>query len=71
MHHSYYPPPPSSIFSFRSFFILPFFSFKILGPDVSDVDYVAFTSDQDAYAYSGQVKSSLEKSEVVKNKREN
>ena len=28
---------------------------QILGPDVSDVDYVAFTSDQDAYAYSGQV----------------
>ena len=27
---------------------------KVLGPDVSDVDYVAYTSDQDAYAYSGQ-----------------
>jgi 1-pyrroline-5-carboxylate dehydrogenase len=30
------------------------FDWKVLGPDVSDVDYVAFTSDQDAYAYSGQ-----------------
>lgn len=27
---------------------------KVLGPDVHDIDYVAFTSDQDAYAYSGQ-----------------
>lgn len=27
---------------------------KILGPDVSDIDFVAYTSDQDAYAYSGQ-----------------
>ena len=27
---------------------------KILGPDVSDMELVAFTSDQDAYAYSGQ-----------------
>ena len=27
---------------------------KVLGPDVSDVDFVAYTSDQDAYAYSGQ-----------------
>lgn len=27
---------------------------KILGPDVSDVDYVAYTCDQDAYAFSGQ-----------------
>jgi 1-pyrroline-5-carboxylate dehydrogenase len=25
-----------------------------LGPDVHDIDYVAYTSDQDAYAYSGQ-----------------
>jgi aromatic ring-cleaving dioxygenase len=24
---------------------------QVLGPDVSDIDYVAFTSDQDAYAY--------------------
>jgi 1-pyrroline-5-carboxylate dehydrogenase len=24
---------------------------KILGPDVSDIDYVAFTSDQDAYGH--------------------
>lgn len=30
------------------------FDWKILGPDVSDEDYVAYTSDQDAYAYSGQ-----------------
>ncbi len=29
-------------------------SSQILGPDVSDVDFVAYTSDQDAYAYSGQ-----------------
>eukprot|EP01036_Dinobryon_divergens_P032624 gene32625-42257_t len=27
---------------------------KILGPDVSNFDFVAYTSDQDAYAYSGQ-----------------
>jgi len=27
---------------------------KILGPDVHDIDFVAYTSDQDAYAYSGQ-----------------
>lgn len=27
---------------------------KVLGPDVHDVDYVAWVSDQDAYAYSGQ-----------------
>lgn len=27
---------------------------QILGPDVSDLDFVAYTSDQDAYAYSGQ-----------------
>ncbi|KAJ1433135.1 Aldehyde/histidinol dehydrogenase [Ochromonadaceae sp. CCMP2298] len=27
---------------------------KVLGPDVSDVEYVAYVSDQDAYAYSGQ-----------------
>lgn len=26
----------------------------MLGPDVSDVDFVAYTCDQDAYAYSGQ-----------------
>lgn len=30
------------------------FDWKILGPDVSNVDYVAWTSDQDAYAASGQ-----------------
>lgn len=27
---------------------------KVLGPDVRDIDFVAYTSDQDAYAYSGQ-----------------
>jgi 1-pyrroline-5-carboxylate dehydrogenase len=30
------------------------FDWKILGPDVSDIDYVAHISDQDAYALSGQ-----------------
>ena len=30
------------------------FDWKILGPDVMCEDLVAFTSDQDAYAYSGQ-----------------
>lgn len=30
------------------------FDWKILGPDVSDVDYVAWQSDQDAFACSGQ-----------------
>ncbi|CAM9559491.1 unnamed protein product [Ascophyllum nodosum] len=30
------------------------FDWKILGPDVRDEDYVAYTCDQDAYAYSGQ-----------------
>lgn len=30
------------------------FDFKILGPDVHDIDNVAATSDQDAYALSGQ-----------------
>ena len=30
------------------------FDWKILGPDVSHVDYVAWVSDQDAYAASGQ-----------------
>ena len=30
------------------------FDWKILGPDVSDVEYVAWQSDQDAYACSGQ-----------------
>jgi len=30
------------------------FDWKILGPDVEDVDYVAWQSDQDAYACSGQ-----------------
>lgn len=30
------------------------FDWKILGPDVSDLDYVAWQCDQDAYAASGQ-----------------
>lgn len=30
------------------------FDWKILGADVQDMDYVAFTSDQDAYAHTGQ-----------------
>ena len=30
------------------------FDWKILGPDVSDIDFVAWTCDQDAYAHSGQ-----------------
>lgn len=30
------------------------FDWKILGPDVHDFEYVAYTSDQDAYAFSGQ-----------------
>jgi 1-pyrroline-5-carboxylate dehydrogenase len=30
------------------------FDWKVLGPDVHDIDFVAWTSDQDAYAYSGQ-----------------
>ncbi|EAR83878.1 delta-1-pyrroline-5-carboxylate dehydrogenase (macronuclear) [Tetrahymena thermophila SB210] len=30
------------------------FDWKILGPDVSDIDYVAWQCDQDAYAASGQ-----------------
>jgi 1-pyrroline-5-carboxylate dehydrogenase len=30
------------------------FDWKVLGPDVQEMDYVAWTCDQDAYAYSGQ-----------------
>jgi 1-pyrroline-5-carboxylate dehydrogenase len=30
------------------------FDWKILGPDVGDFDYVAWQSDQDAYACTGQ-----------------
>ena len=30
------------------------FDWKVLGPDVSEVDYVAWQCDQDAYACSGQ-----------------
>lgn len=30
------------------------YDWKVLGPDVSDVDYVAWQADQDAYACSGQ-----------------
>ena len=30
------------------------FDWKILGPDVADLEYVAWTCDQDAYAHTGQ-----------------
>lgn len=30
------------------------FDWKVLGPDVGDVDYVAWQCDQDAYGCSGQ-----------------
>lgn len=30
------------------------FDWKVLGPDVQEVDYVAWQADQDAYACSGQ-----------------
>merc|ERR1719231_2249402 len=30
------------------------FDWKVLGPDVSEIEYVAWQSDQDAYAFSGQ-----------------
>ena len=30
------------------------FDWKILGPDVTDFDYVAWQCDQDAYAATGQ-----------------
>eukprot|EP00468_Gymnochlora_sp_CCMP2014_P005124 CAMPEP_0167754318 /NCGR_PEP_ID=MMETSP0110_2-20121227/8202_1 /TAXON_ID=629695 /ORGANISM="Gymnochlora sp., Strain CCMP2014" /LENGTH=513 /DNA_ID=CAMNT_0007640181 /DNA_START=136 /DNA_END=1677 /DNA_ORIENTATION=- len=30
------------------------FDWKIFGPDVSDIDYVAWQADHDSYAYSGQ-----------------
>lgn len=30
------------------------FDWKILGPDVRDLEYVAWVADQDAYACSGQ-----------------
>ena len=30
------------------------FDWKILGPDVNNVDYVTYVCDQDAYALSGQ-----------------
>jgi len=30
------------------------FDWKILGPDVQELEYVAYQSDQDAYAFSGQ-----------------
>jgi len=30
------------------------FDWKVLGPDPSDIDFVAWQSDQDAYAFSGQ-----------------
>lgn len=30
------------------------FDWKILGPDVDEIDFVAYTCDQDAYALAGQ-----------------
>ncbi len=30
------------------------FDWKILGPDVFDIDYVAWQADQDAYGFAGQ-----------------
>lgn len=30
------------------------FDWKVMGPDVEELDYVAYTSDQDAYAHTGQ-----------------
>lgn len=30
------------------------YDWKVLGPDVMDVDYVAYQADQDAYACTGQ-----------------
>lgn len=30
------------------------FDWKVLGPDVADLEYVSYTSDQDAYAFGGQ-----------------
>lgn len=30
------------------------YDWKLLGPDVQDIDYVAWQADQDAYACSGQ-----------------
>lgn len=30
------------------------FNWKIMGPDVSNLDYVSYTCDQDAYAHTGQ-----------------
>ena len=30
------------------------FDWKVLGPDVAEPEYVAWQSDQDAYAFSGQ-----------------
>ena len=30
------------------------FDWKVLGPDVMDLDMISYVSDQDAYAFSGQ-----------------
>jgi 1-pyrroline-5-carboxylate dehydrogenase len=32
------------------------FDWKVLGPDVQQVDYVAWQCDQDAYGHTGQVR---------------
>lgn len=42
-------PPPGQVFLEDAGF-----DWKLLGPDVGDVDYVAWQCDQDAYACSGQ-----------------
>lgn len=34
--------------------LLTYLKWKVLGPDVHDMNYVAWVCDQDAYAYSGQ-----------------
>lgn len=41
-------------FNFLAYYVVCVLGGQVLGPDVSDIDYVAYTCDQDAYAYSGQ-----------------
>lgn len=49
MMFAYHPlrRPPTQIFNTEK-------TQQVLGPDVKEFDYVAWTADQDAYAYSGQ-----------------
>ena len=48
-------PAKSSIFlPFQVFLEDHGFDWKVLGPDVSNIDYVSWVCDQDAYACSGQ-----------------